>query len=58
MVTINVYDITGRVVTRMADNEYQNSGVHQYTTTLTNPGLYFIRMQAGNETNTVQVIRK
>lgn len=58
MISISVYDITGRIVARMADDEYQNSGVHQYTTIIANPGLYFVRMQAGNEAGTVQVIRK
>jgi len=57
-VNLAVYDITGRKVAQLADNEFQNSGIHEYHPTITAPGLYFIRFVSGNVSNTLRFIKQ
>jgi len=47
-ISIAIYDITGKKIMQLADNEFQSSGDHQYHPTISVPGTYLIRLSVGN----------
>ncbi len=53
-VELVVFDITGKVVQRVVNREYQFEGEHTVTISGLNEGMYFYRLSAGND----QVTRK
>jgi len=59
-VTLQVFDITGRLVTRLTDSR-QDAGVHSTVWNATDipSGIYFVRMKAGNfvETQKLTLLR-
>lgn len=59
-VSLKVFDVSGRLVTKIYDNELMNSGVHNFTlnTTLFTSGTYLCSINVGNEIETVSLIVK
>ncbi len=47
MVSLAIYDISGRTVAQISDYEIQ-SGNHSFQPSITNQGTYFVRLVAGN----------
>lgn len=58
LVNIGIYDIMGREVARLADNELQSSGMHIYTPAIVVPGAYFIRLLAGGISSSRQFVKQ
>jgi len=56
-VSIEIYDITGRKVEQVTDNELQQAGKHQYQPVITTPGLYFIHLVSGQISSTLHFIK-
>jgi hypothetical protein len=53
-VTIKVFDITGKLIT--AQNEIRQAGIHNWLWSAKTSGIYFIKINANEETGTVKVI--
>ena len=58
LVSIGIYDIMGRKVVQVADNELQSSGTHTYTPAISISGTYFIRLVAGNVSASRQFVKQ
>ncbi len=56
-VSVAVYDIRGKVVAQLAENELQNSGNHQYQTDIIVPGLYFVHLVCGEDIKTLRFVK-
>lgn len=63
-VTVRVFDVTGRVVRTLADAQTMTAGVHQLEWdgrgeqgAITESGLYFVRVNAGEATETRRIIK-
>jgi hypothetical protein len=58
MVSMEVDDIIGRKILQIADNELQGAGAHLYHFAISAPGLYYIRLIAGNASQTCGFIKQ
>jgi len=56
-VTITVSDVTGRIVSTLADGKTFNAGVHNFSINSTDysAGAYYVTVRSGNYTNTIQL---
>jgi hypothetical protein len=48
-VTTGVYNTLGELVTSLANEEKKTAGNHKYNLTLTNAGIFFLKLRIGNE---------
>ena len=57
-VNISVYNILGGHITTLVDNESYSAGVHsiKWNTSNINSGLYFLKLQAGNASQTLKMM--
>ena len=57
-VNISVYNILGAHITTLVDNESYSAGVHsiKWNTSNINSGLYFLKLQAGNSSQTLKMM--
>jgi hypothetical protein len=55
---MEVDDIIGRKILQIADNELQGAGAHLYHFAISAPGLYYIRLIAGNASQTCGFIKQ
>ena len=58
LVSVNIYDMTGKLVAAPVQNQILNSGANQYqinTKDLHN-GIYFVTLQSGNSKETVKLV--
>ena len=56
-VSIAIYDITGKQIMPVADNEYQNSGRHLYHPSVSLPGTYIVRLTAGGVSQVCRFVK-
>lgn len=56
-VTITLSDVTGRIVSTLADGKTFNAGVHNFNINSTDysAGAYYVTVRSGNYTNTIQL---
>jgi hypothetical protein len=54
-VLLSLYDLSGRMVTKLSDIEYQ-AGYHSITLDYLSPGIYFCRMTSGDFTATQRFV--
>jgi len=57
-VTMEITDVTGRTVAVMASGAVQEAGEHVAACTISTPGLYFVRLQAGGRADMQKVVVK
>jgi hypothetical protein len=57
-VTITVYDILGREVVRLVNNEYKKAGIYETEWNAVNfaSGVYFYRIEAGSYVNSKKMV--
>ena len=58
IVSLAIYDMTGREVTAVLKNELQNEGSYEYSPIIIAPGMYFVRLSIGGASNTVKFIKQ
>ena len=54
-VRLDVYDLSGRVIQRLSDEDF-TTGEHSFQMTNLSPGMYMCRMQAGGFTDSVRFV--
>ena len=50
IVRISVYDVAGRKILQLVNNETQSAGRHEYVPVICEQGIYFVEFTAGNQT--------
>ena len=58
-VTMNLFDINGRIVQSVINNEYRTQGSHQINTNTDGlmPGMYFLNYQSGRTMRTLKLLK-
>lgn len=56
-VTIQLMDMSGKLISCLANNEYQGVGLHSYTPTLPASGVYIIRVKAGQSLSVARLVK-
>ncbi|MCD6012002.1 MAG: C-terminal target protein [Flavipsychrobacter sp.] len=57
IVSLKIYDVTGREMSKVVDNEAQKSGTYNYTTDISVPGIYLVKLFTGNSVITKKLVR-
>lgn len=56
-VSIEVYDLSGKMVTKVA-GEMQAAGAHHYSLAIQQPGVYYVRLMAGGSSHAISFVKK
>jgi len=56
-VSLQIYDMSGKIIAQLADNELQSAGLHSYQPVIPVQGLFFASLVTGNKVSTLRFIK-